>query len=70
MDTLNRTPIPGDAAALPVSLDSVLITSAIDAYEGRDVSVVDVPDTKINAYMDGEVIMTLWDNWLSCIRNT
>jgi hypothetical protein len=37
----------------------VLITSTIEAYEGREVAVVDTPGDYLSAYMDEEVIMLL-----------
>jgi hypothetical protein len=42
-----------------VSLESVLITSIIEAYEGREVSVVDIQGAYLSADMDEEVIMLL-----------
>jgi hypothetical protein len=47
---------------IPVSLKSVLITSTIEAFEGREVAVVSVVDVRgafISASMDEEVIMSL-----------
>jgi hypothetical protein len=38
---------------------SMLITSTIDALEGRDVTIVDVPGTFLTVDMDEEVIMCL-----------
>jgi hypothetical protein len=37
-----ETVTPGNAASPTVSLESVLIMAAVEAYEGRDVAVVDV----------------------------
>jgi hypothetical protein len=37
----------------------VLITSAIEAYEGRHFAEVDVPGAFLSADMDEEVLMTL-----------
>jgi hypothetical protein len=42
-----------------VSLEYVLITSTIEAYEGREVAVVDIPGAYLSADMDEEVIMLL-----------
>jgi hypothetical protein len=42
-----------------VALESVLITATIDAYEERDVAIVDVPGAFLSADMDEEVIMTI-----------
>jgi hypothetical protein len=50
---------PGAATSPNVSLESVLITSTIEAYEGRDVAVVDIPGAYLRSYMDEEVIMLL-----------
>jgi hypothetical protein len=49
-----------DATTSPtVSLESVLITSTIEAYEGREVSVVDIPGAYLSSDMDEEVIILL-----------
>jgi hypothetical protein len=42
-----------------VSLEAVLITSTIDAFEGRDVAIADVPGAFLTADMDEEVLMCL-----------
>jgi hypothetical protein len=42
-----------------IALESVLITATIDAVEGRDVALVDVPGAFLSANMDEEVIMTI-----------
>jgi hypothetical protein len=42
-----------------VTLESVLITSIIAAFEGREVAVVDIPGACLSAAMDEEVIMLL-----------
>jgi hypothetical protein len=42
-----------------MSLESVLITSTIEAFEGREVAVVDIPGAYLSADMDEEVIMLL-----------
>jgi hypothetical protein len=49
----------GDATSPTVSLESVLITAAIDAFEGRDEAVFNVPGAFLSTGMDEEVIMTL-----------
>jgi hypothetical protein len=41
------------------SLGSILITSAINALEGREVSVVDIPGAYLSVDMDEEGIMLL-----------
>jgi hypothetical protein len=44
-----------------VSLETVLITSTIDAFEGRDVTIVDVPRAFLTADMNEEVLTcTRW----------
>jgi hypothetical protein len=48
-----------DATSPTVSLEAVLITSIIDAFEGRDVAIVDVPGSFLTADMDEEVLMCL-----------
>jgi hypothetical protein len=53
-----KTSTPGDAVSPTVSLESVLITAAIEAHDGRDVAVVDVPGAFLSADMDEEVLMT------------
>jgi hypothetical protein len=50
---------PGAATSPTVTLESVLITSTIEAFEGREVSVVDIPGAYLSADMDEEVIMLL-----------
>ena len=42
----------GEATSPTVSTDAVLITSAIDAHEGRDVAVIDLPGVFLHAEMD------------------
>jgi hypothetical protein len=54
-----ETAEPGAATPPTVSLESVLITSTIEAYEGREVAVVDIPGAYLIADMDEEVIMLL-----------
>jgi hypothetical protein len=53
------TAVSGDATSPNVALESVLITATIDAFEGRDVTIVDVPGAFISADMDEEFIMTI-----------
>ena len=38
-----------------MSLESVLITAVVDAYEHRDVAIVDIPGSYLSADMDEEV---------------
>jgi hypothetical protein len=52
-----ETAVPGAATSPTVSLEAVLITATIDAYEERDVAIVDVPGAFLSADMDEEVIM-------------
>jgi hypothetical protein len=42
-----------------VTLEPVLITSTIDAFENREVAIVDIPGSYLSADMDEEVIMLL-----------
>ena len=46
-----------DTTSPTVSTEAVLITSVIDALEGRDVAVVDIPGAYLSAEMDDEVFM-------------
>jgi hypothetical protein len=48
-----------DATSPTMSLEAVLSTSTIDAFEGRDVAIVDVPGAFLTADMDEEVLMCL-----------
>ncbi len=55
-----RNYIHEGAAALPtVMAESVLITAAIEATEGRDVAVIDLPGAFLNLDMDEVVHMVL-----------
>jgi hypothetical protein len=54
-----ETAVPGAETPPTVVLESVLITATIDAYEERDVEIVDVPGALLSADMDEEVIMTI-----------
>ena len=44
----------GDAASPTVSLESVLLTALIDAYENRDVATVDIPNAFVQTDMEGK----------------
>ncbi len=46
-----------DTASPVVMTESVLITAAIDAEEGRDVAVIDLPGTFLHADIDDLVVM-------------
>jgi hypothetical protein len=48
-----------DPTSPTVALGSVLITATIDAFEKREVSIVDVPGAYLTADMDEEVCMCL-----------
>ena len=49
---------PQEAESPTVALsESVLITATIDAYQGRDVAVVDIPGAYLSMDMDEEVLM-------------
>jgi hypothetical protein len=54
-----ETAVQGAATPPTVALESVLITATIDAYEERDVAIVNVPGAFLSADMDEEVIMTI-----------
>ena len=49
----------GEATSPTVSTDAVLITSAIDAHEGRDIAVIDLPGAFLHAKMDDMVYMVM-----------
>jgi hypothetical protein len=51
--------IKSDATSPMVSLEAVLLTATIDAFEGRDVAIVDVPGAFLTADMDEVVYMCL-----------
>jgi hypothetical protein len=42
-----------------VSMESVLITLTIEAFEGREVTVIDVPGAFLSVNMDDMVVMLL-----------
>ena len=46
---------PKDATSPIVSTEAVMLTATIDALEGRDVAVVDIPGACLSADMDDEV---------------
>jgi hypothetical protein len=48
-----------DATSPTVALESVLITATIDAFEKREVAIVDVPGAYLTADMDEEVFMCI-----------
>jgi hypothetical protein len=50
---------PGAATYPTVTLESVLITSTIKAFENREVAVIDIPGAYLSANMDEKVIMLL-----------
>jgi hypothetical protein len=54
-----ETATPGGAASPTVSVESVMIAAAIEADEGCDVAVVDVPRAFLSADMNEGVLMTL-----------
>ena len=57
---LQRAYISKEEAASPTtSLDSLLITLLIDAWEKRDVATADVVGAYLNAYMEDFVIVKL-----------
>jgi hypothetical protein len=55
-----RDYIPKENTASPtVMTDSVMITSAIDAHEGRVIKTMDIPGAFLHADLDEEVVMLL-----------
>jgi hypothetical protein len=54
-----RLPNPAPQPPPTVSLESVLITSTIEEFEGREVAVVNIPGTYLSSDMDEEIIMLL-----------
>ena len=46
---------PKDAISPTVSMEEVVLTATIDAIEGRDVAVVDIPESYLSADMDNKV---------------
>ena len=46
---------PKDATSPTVSTEAVMLTAAIDALEGRDVAVVDIPGAYLSTDMDDEL---------------
>jgi hypothetical protein len=52
-------PTKSDATSPTVALKSVLITATIDAFEKREVAIVDMPGAYLTADMDEEVFMCL-----------
>jgi hypothetical protein len=49
----------GAATSPTVAVESLMITATIEAHEGRDVAVVDVPGAFLAADMDEYVLMTI-----------
>ena len=46
---------PKDSTSPTVSTEAAMLTATIDAIEGRDVAVVDIPGAYLSSYMDDEV---------------
>ena len=44
---------------ITVSTDGSIVTTAIDAHEGRDVATMNIPTTFLHAKTDGHIIMLL-----------
>jgi hypothetical protein len=59
-----------DATSPTVALESVLITETIDAFEKREVAIVDVPGAYLTADMDEEVFMCLRGRLAELMVNT
>ena len=55
-----KTENKGAASAPIVQMKSVLITAFINAMEGRDVAIADVPGAFLTAQMDEEVHMMIY----------
>ena len=51
--------VPGDATYPKLSMESVLITSTIDAHEGSDVGICNIPGAFISSDMDKDVKIAL-----------
>ena len=51
--------VPVDAKSPTVSTESVMITAAIDAHEGHDVQIYNIPGDFIIADMGEDLIMAL-----------
>ena len=48
-----------DATSPTVKTESVILTSVIDAMEGRDVAVCDIPGAFLRAFLDEDVYMVM-----------
>ena len=48
-----------EVAAPTVMFESIFITAALEAKEGRDVAIVDLPGAFLHANNDNDVIMTM-----------
>ena len=48
-----------DSASPTVSNEAVMITSAIEAHERRDVATIDVPNAYLHAYTNEDIVMLL-----------
>ena len=51
---------PKSATSPKVSAEAVMLTAKIDAFEGRDVTILDTPGAYLRANMDGKVNIVLW----------
>jgi hypothetical protein len=59
-DSTQQDYIPKETTALPTLMnDNVMLTSAIDAHEGRKIVTCDIPGAFLHADLDEEVIMLL-----------
>ena len=54
-----ETSTKSEATSPTVALESVLFTATIDAHEGRDVAIADIPGAFLTADMDEAVRMIL-----------
>ena len=51
--------VKSEWASPTVSIDGVIINSTIEAHEGRDVDVIDVPNAFLNAENNEQTLMLL-----------
>ena len=55
-----------DATSPTAALESVLLTSTIDAKEGRDVAIIDIPNAFVTTRIENKkdiVIVRLRESW-------
>ena len=54
--------VKSEWASPTISTDSVIITSTIEAHQGRDVAVIDLPNAFLNADKNDQPLMLLKGN--------